>query len=115
MQQARKLLKPEEFLNLPVRTAITFAPGSPAMWTTLLRYYEEKWLFRPAGWIGRQFNAFKLLLKSFFFLVLALCLAGMATEKAAEQSNAAKQMPAQLRPMQRFDFGAPLKGTQSAL
>lgn len=40
-QQARKLLKPEEVVGLPQRTAITFTPGIPPLRTTLLRYYEE--------------------------------------------------------------------------
>lgn len=40
-QQARKLLKPEEVIALPPRTAITFAPGVPPICTTLIRYYEE--------------------------------------------------------------------------
>lgn len=40
-QQGRKLLKPEEVVALPARTAITFTPGIPPLRTTLLRYYEE--------------------------------------------------------------------------
>lgn len=40
-QQARKLLKPEEVIALPPRTAITFTPGMAPISTTLLRYYEE--------------------------------------------------------------------------
>ena len=43
-QQARKLLKPEEVITLPPRCAITFTPGVPPVFTTLLRYYEEKHL-----------------------------------------------------------------------
>jgi type IV secretion system protein VirD4 len=41
-QQARKLLKPEEVVALPARTAITFTPGVPPIRTTLTRYYEEQ-------------------------------------------------------------------------
>jgi type IV secretion system protein VirD4 len=40
-QQARKLLKPEEVVALPARTAITFTPGVPPIQTTLTRYFEE--------------------------------------------------------------------------
>jgi len=40
-QQARKLLKPEEVMALSPRIAITFTPGVPPLWTTLVRYYEE--------------------------------------------------------------------------
>jgi type IV secretion system protein VirD4 len=41
-QQVRRLLKPEEVADLPIRTAITFTPGVPPICTTLIRYYEEK-------------------------------------------------------------------------
>ncbi|MBS0207743.1 MAG: type IV secretory system conjugative DNA transfer family protein [Planctomycetes bacterium] len=41
-QQARKLLKPEEVAALSPRVAITFTPGIPPLWTTLVRYYEEQ-------------------------------------------------------------------------
>ena len=37
----RKLLKPDEVLGLSERIAITFTPGVPPIWTTLVRYYEE--------------------------------------------------------------------------
>lgn len=40
-QQARKLLRPEEVVALPERSAITFTPGVPPLHTTLVRYYEE--------------------------------------------------------------------------
>ncbi len=46
-QQAHKLLKPDEVMALSSRTAITFTPGYRPIWTTLLRYYEEKGLTRP--------------------------------------------------------------------
>jgi type IV secretion system protein VirD4 len=47
-QQAHKLLKPDEVMALSPRTAITFTPGCRRpIWTTLLRYYEEKGLARP--------------------------------------------------------------------
>jgi len=41
-QHGRKLLKPEEVMALPPRTAITFAPGVPPISTQLLRYYEGR-------------------------------------------------------------------------
>lgn len=41
-QQARKLLKPEEVVALPVRTAVTLTPGVPPIRTTLTRYYEDQ-------------------------------------------------------------------------
>ena len=42
-QNARKLLKPEEVIDLPERTAITFTRGVPPISTTLTRYYERRW------------------------------------------------------------------------
>jgi type IV secretion system protein VirD4 len=41
-QQARRLLKPEEVVALPARTAVTLTPGVPPIRTTLTRYYEEQ-------------------------------------------------------------------------
>jgi len=41
-QHGRKLLKSEEVSALSPRVAITFTPGVPPIWTTLLRYYEEQ-------------------------------------------------------------------------
>lgn len=63
-QQARKLLKPEEVLQLPPRTAITFTPGVPPICTTLIRYYEESVLDEPSGTIRRLCKAMTVLLKS---------------------------------------------------
>lgn len=75
-QQARKLLKPEEVMALSPRTAITFTPGVPPICTTLMRYYEEKWLTRPPGWIRRSVAACCTLVASSALFVLA---AGFAT------------------------------------
>ena len=48
-QQGRKLLKPEEILALSDRIAITFTPGVPPIWTTRIRYFEERNLTRQPG------------------------------------------------------------------
>jgi type IV secretion system protein VirD4 len=40
-QVGRKLLKPEEVTGLDPRVAITLTPGSPPIWTYLVRYYEK--------------------------------------------------------------------------
>jgi type IV secretion system protein VirD4 len=48
-QQGRKLLKPEEVLTLSDRIAITFTPGVPPIWTTRIRYFEERNLGRQPG------------------------------------------------------------------
>lgn len=65
-QQARRLLKSEEVLQLPPRTAITFTPGVPPIRTRLLRYYEEPWMVRDplgrqSGWTARLAAAASLL------------------------------------------------------
>ena len=49
-QHGRKLLKPEEVMALPHRTAITFTPGVPPICTTLVRYFEESNLQGPGLW-----------------------------------------------------------------
>ncbi len=48
-QHGRRLLKPEEVMALPERTAIIFTPGIPPMRTALVRYYEET-LGPPGLW-----------------------------------------------------------------
>ncbi|MGH7173468.1 MAG: type IV secretory system conjugative DNA transfer family protein [Gemmataceae bacterium] len=40
-QSGRELLQASEIMNLPERIAITFTPGVPPIWTTLIRYYES--------------------------------------------------------------------------
>jgi type IV secretion system protein VirD4 len=48
-QQGRKLLKPEEVLALSDRIVITFTPGVLPIWTTRIRYFEERNLARRPG------------------------------------------------------------------
>jgi len=48
-QQGRKLLKPEEILALSDWIVITFTPGVPPIWTTRIRYFEERNLARQPG------------------------------------------------------------------
>jgi type IV secretion system protein VirD4 len=45
-QQARELVKPDEIRAMSPRTAITLIPGLRPVVTQLVRYYEEKRLFR---------------------------------------------------------------------
>ena len=40
-------------LALDKRTAITFTPGVPPIWTTLVRYYEESLVGRQPGHLER--------------------------------------------------------------
>jgi type IV secretion system protein VirD4 len=57
-QLGRKLLKPEEVTALDERVAITFAPGSPPIWTWLVRYYEKDFgLPRGLGPVKAVFDA----------------------------------------------------------
>lgn len=52
-QQGRKLLKSDEVMALPPRTAITFAPGLPPIRTQLTRYYEGN----PNSWARKLMQA----------------------------------------------------------
>jgi type IV secretion system protein VirD4 len=79
-QAGRELLKVDEVLRLSPRTAITFVPGLPAIQTTLLRYYEEKWLWKTTGGRWHDFRAAcRTLLNAMAFLALAGFVALLAT------------------------------------
>ncbi|HZZ80789.1 MAG TPA: type IV secretory system conjugative DNA transfer family protein [Gemmataceae bacterium] len=65
-QHGRSLLKPEEVLTLPERTAITFMQGMPPIRTTLVPYYESAATSRLTLW-----EAFTTGAKSLFF---SICL-----------------------------------------
>jgi type IV secretion system protein VirD4 len=70
-QHGRKLLKPEEIMHgLSPRIAITFVPGMPPIWTTLVRYYERG--FPPKGGLSFWKCAFDT-------VALFFCAAIMAT------------------------------------
>jgi type IV secretion system protein VirD4 len=91
-QQARKLLKPEEVVALPPRTAITFTPGVRPINTTLLRYYEEPGLgVRPTR-LARIFTALGTVaasaVVSVCFLFVAFGLNAIAHDlRAARRSS----------------------------
>jgi type IV secretion system protein VirD4 len=74
-QHGRKLLKPEEVMALPERTAITFTPGVPPVCTTLVRYFEESKLGQAPGPVERYKAAAKVLFGSMALLVAAVFLA----------------------------------------
>lgn len=78
-QHGRKLLKPEEVMALPERTAITFTPGVPPVCTTLVRYYEEPGLGRRPGWWEGCKAAAKVAFGSLLLLVGAAFLAACVT------------------------------------
>jgi type IV secretion system protein VirD4 len=75
--QARKLLKPEEVIQLPQRTAITFVPGVPPILTTMIRYYEEKSLGTEPGCLQRFATAVMTLVAA-----VCSCVAMLATVTA---------------------------------
>lgn len=58
-QSKRRLLTPEEVMQLPQRTAITFIPSIPPVATTLVRWFETN--LRP-GWFRRGLTAVRVLL-----------------------------------------------------
>ncbi len=89
-QQARRLLKPEEVMTLPPRTAITFVAGMPPIRTTLLRYYEEKRMGIPPGYLRRVGGAFATLVASALLFLLSVTAASLVvgSELAFEPRNA---------------------------
>lgn len=79
-QQARRLLKPEEVMMLPPRTAITFTPGVAPVCTTLIRYYEEKNLGRRDGRVSRFCKALMTFVAATVWCVVMLVLAAALTQ-----------------------------------
>jgi type IV secretion system protein VirD4 len=72
-QSGRKLLKPEEVLALDERTAITFTPGKPPIWSTLVRYYEKG--FRKPGLMIRLWARVKMFCLCLMLFVVAAIMA----------------------------------------
>lgn len=102
----RKLLKPEEVLALPHRTAITFAAGVPwPIRTTLVRYYEEPKLFRQPGWLRHQWRAIKALFVAAVVCAVMLYVAAQLTSVVDPISN--RQVPVRPDPDQVYDQGVP--------
>jgi type IV secretion system protein VirD4 len=110
-QQARKLLKPEEVVALPPRTAITFTPGMPPICTTLLRYYEEKNLGQRPGWLRRLCVACGMFAASAVLCGLSISIAGILTLAAKHPARTIQQQPHRAMPyQQRYPpqrFGSP--------
>ena len=101
-QLARKLLKPEEVMALPARTAITFTPGVPPICTTLVRYYEERLYGLGRGWLRGFWKASTILVHSLVVLAMAIGLAGWVTEQFGPR---ARQIVQQIAiQVQRQDF-----------
>jgi type IV secretion system protein VirD4 len=79
--QARKILKPDEVMALPPRTAITFVAGMPPIMTTLVRYYEQHRSFwkRP-GRLSSTRAAVAALAGSVTLCILSLCFLAAGAE-----------------------------------
>ena len=92
-QHGRKLLKPEEVMMLPERTAITFTPGVPPVCTTLVRYYEESRFGQGPGPLERYKAAGKVLFGSLALLLGAVLLA-MALSTNGQGQVATQPPPA---------------------
>jgi type IV secretory pathway TraG/TraD family ATPase VirD4 len=73
-QQARKLLKEEEVINLPQDVAITFTPGVPPIATKLVPYYLD----RP----GKAPSRLKRLLHTATIWATAVAILGLLTTLA---------------------------------
>jgi type IV secretion system protein VirD4 len=84
-QQARKLLKPEEIMALPARTAITFTPGVRPVCTTLLRHYEEPGL--REGWLRRQAGALRVLAAALLISALTVGAAAALTHALLAEAS----------------------------
>ncbi len=93
-QQTRELLKPDELLNLSPRTAIILTPGVRPIWTSLLRYYEEKNLFEPRRWRRQAINACRTFIASAVLLALAASVAALFTLALVAVVDEQKQQPA---------------------
>jgi type IV secretion system protein VirD4 len=74
-QMGRKLLKPDEVLGLSERIAITFTPGVPPIWTTLVRYYEESLVGSGIGFLQRFRTAAWMLIQSAALLAVSYWIA----------------------------------------
>jgi len=105
-QQSRELLKPDEVMQLHPRTAITLTPGVRPLWTNLIRYYEEKVLFRHPGRLSRLAAACRTFLISSLLLGMsglwAAMIAAECNRRIGQQQKQpmshAYQPPAELMP-----------------
>jgi type IV secretion system protein VirD4 len=72
-QSGRKLLKPEEVLGLNERIALTFTPGKPPIWSTLVRFYEKG--FTGSGLLERLWVRVKMFCLCLGLFVVAAIMA----------------------------------------
>lgn len=92
-QHGRKLLKPEEVMALSERIAITFTPGVPPIWTTLVRYFEESNLGQgPERW--ERFSAAVKAAAGSLILLAAVVFIAIAFSMNGQGRAAISQTPA---------------------
>jgi len=92
-QHGRKLLKPEEVMALSERIAITFTPGVPPIWTTLVRYFEESNLGQgPERW--ERFSAAVKATAGSLILLAAVVFIAIAFSMNGQGRAAIPQTPA---------------------
>ena len=80
-QHGRKLLRPEEILALSERSAITFTPGVPPIFTRLIRYYEVSQLLRQPGRWDRFKSMTHVVLTSVSLLFCAVSLGSLFSKR----------------------------------
>lgn len=105
-QQGRRLLKPDEVMALPPRTAITFAAGLPPICTRLTRYYEG----RPDAWWRRLMQA----TRANVYAVAALAAVMFGTKIVQDMHNQPKLQQPRIVPGVP-DRRLPLKGERYAI
>lgn len=86
-QIGRKLLNPDEVLNLDPRTAITFTPGVPPVMTRLVRYFEEGRFTRPPGLIRRGLLSFTTFGRALILLAFTAVFALVMTAGTKGQTH----------------------------
>jgi type IV secretion system protein VirD4 len=94
-QLGRRLLKPDEVLALSQRIAITFTPGVPPIWTTLMRYYEESFVVRQPGCWARFQAAARVVVKAFVVLFVGYWFAA-SLYQAATRVRPVEHVPSRM-------------------
>ena len=78
-QSGRELLQINEVMNLPGRIAITFTPGVPPIWTTMVRYYEASF--------NKSSGTFLATVKAFCHVAILLAIVGFVAVLLTEAVN----------------------------
>ncbi len=88
----RRLLKPEELMQLSPATAITFAPGGiPPVCTTLLRWYEEVALRGEVGVFRRVWPAIETFAISGILCLFLIVVGAGVTASIVQEAHAQRQ------------------------